>query len=454
MTPFQHQLSTIEFISLANGRCFVASDPGTGKTASILWWFLGQKAVDKRARLLVLCPKSIMTPAWLADVRKFTPTLRAAVATGTENKKLATLMDMSLDIVISNHYTAKQLPVEVAERFTGCVVDESTAFKNGEAKMTKSLLVTADKAKWKWRIGMSGTPTPQSILDLWAQLKFVRPDKVPMFREFRNQTCFPQSIYVGKVQRMIWTERPNIRPALIAFYSDTIIRFAREDCIDLPPQTFRTMGVDISPALRKHYNEMKTHAMLELGDSKITAVHAGALATKLLQVASGFVYDSDKEHHCLSEERYELIVELIAEREHTLVAFNYKAQRDYLKKLLTDAKISFTVIDGDTPLNERNTIEQEFQAGKYQALLCHPKSTGHGLTLTKADTIIWAGATANTEHFEQFNARNYRIGQTKPVEVIMIEANGTYEVKLYERLAGKRDRQLDLLSALKEDISG
>lgn len=452
MDLYTHQWSTVAFLNQTNGRCFIASDPGTGKTATVLTWFAGQKAVDTTARLLVLCPKSIMTPAWLADVRKFTPGLRAAVATGTEAKKLATLMDGSLDIVISNHYTAKQLPKEVARMFKGCVVDESTAFKNGDAAITKSLLKTANDADWTWRIGMSGTPTPQSILDLWAQLKFVRPDKVPLFREFRNQTCFPVTEYIGKVQRTDWRERPGIRPAIIAYYSDTIIRFAREDCVDLPPRTFNTMKVELSPSLRKIYNEMKTHALLELEDAKVTAVHAGALATKLLQITSGFVYDGDRAHHCLSDERYELIVELVQERQHTLVAFNYKAQRDHLMRLFDSAKISYAVIDGDTTLTRRNEIEQEFQRGEYQALLCQPKSTGHGLTFTKADTIIWSGATANTEHFEQFNARNYRIGQTKPVEVIMIEASNTYESKLYERLFGKRGRQLDLLHALKEDL--
>jgi SNF2 family DNA or RNA helicase len=451
MTPYSHQITTLNFIDTSEGKTFIASDPGTGKTATVLWWFEKAKQEGRARRLLVLCPKSIMKAAWFQDVKTFTPKLKAAVATGTAKQKLALLKEPRYDIVITNHDSIKLIEETpgLALLFDTCVVDESTAFKSGTAARTKSLLKLG--RHWPNRIGMSGTPTPQSILDLWAQLKFVRPDKLPLFGAFRAEVCTPVTKrFANGLKVTEWQEKPGVRSALIAYFSDTIIRFAKEDCVDLPERTFRTMTVELSPSLRKIYEDFKANALLELGDTMATSVHAGALAQKLLQIASGFVYDVDHDAHCLSEERYELIAELIAERAHSLVAFAFKAQRDHLSDVLKRKGITFAVIDGDTPDQNRHKIVADFQAGEYQTVLCHPKSAGHGLTMTRADTIIWTGAVANTEWFEQFNARNHRIGQTQRTEVIMIAAENTYEQKLYQRLMQKRDQQLDLLELLKE----
>lgn len=451
MTPYSHQLTTMDFIEKADGLTFVASDPGTGKTATVLWWFAKAKESGKARRMLVLCPKSIMKAAWFNDVKTFTPHLKVAVATGTAKQKLAILQEPRYDVVITNHDTVKLIEdtAGVPLLFDTCVVDESTAFKGGTAARTKSLLKLGKH--WRNRIGMSGTPTPQSILDLWAQLKFVRPDKLPLFGAFRSEVCTPVSKrFANGLKITEWQEKPGIRSAIIAYFSDTIIRFAKEDCVDLPERTFRTMTVELSPSLRKIYEDFKTNALLELGETRATSVHAGSLAQKLLQIASGFVYDVEHDAHCLSEERYELIAELVMERAHSLVAFAFKAQRDHLSDVLKRKDVAFAVIDGDTPDNQRHQIVADFQDGKYQTVLCHPKSAGHGLTMTRADTIIWTGAVANTEWFEQFNARNYRIGQKQHTEVIMIAAEDTYEQKLYQRLMHKRGQQLDLLELLKE----
>jgi SNF2 family DNA or RNA helicase len=391
-----------------------------------------------------------MKAAWFNDVKTFTPDLKVAVATGTAAQKLAILAEARYDVVITNHDSVKLIAEKgVYTLFDTCVVDESTAFKSGSAARTKALLKLGKQ--WRNRIGMSGTPTPQSILDLWAQLKFVRPDKLPLFGAFRNEVCAPVTKrYANGLKVTEWQEKQGVRPALIAYFSDTIIRFAKEDCVDLPERSFRTMTIELSSSLRKIYNDFRDNAIMQLGEAVATSVHAGALAQKLLQIASGFVYDEGRDAHCLSEERYELIAELVQERAHTLVAFSFKAQRDHLTEVFKRKEISFAVIDGDTPDNRRHQIVAEFQSGVYQAVLCHPKSAGHGLTMTKADTVIWTGAVANTEWFEQFNARNYRIGQNQHTEVIMIAAEDTYEQKLYQRLMHKRDQQLDLLELLKE----
>jgi SNF2 family DNA or RNA helicase len=119
-----------------------------------------------------------------------------------------------------------------------------------------------------------------------------------------------------------------------------------------------------------------------------------------------------------------------------------------LAEKLKAAGITFEKINGDTPADRRAEIINEYQQGKYQTLLCSPKALSHGATLTVADTIIWASPVRSTEEFAQFNARIDRIGQTQRNEVIMIAAQDTYEIRAYDLLLTKVNRQLSLLELL------
>jgi SNF2 family DNA or RNA helicase len=298
----------------------------------------------------------------------------------------------------------------------------------------------------KFVLPMTGTPMPLSILDMWVPLRLARPDKAPkLFSKFRLETCVPVSTYFGTE----WVERAGIREALVTLYADTIIRYAKEDCLDLPQQSMHTKTLELSPALRKAYNKFETDCLLELDSGVVSAPHAGAMAIKLAQLASGFLY-GEGEHHKVSPERYELAAEIVEERKHSLIAFMYTAQRDYMKELLDKAGVSYEVLDGSTPAARFSEIVDEFQRGMYKTLLCQPQSVAHGVTLTRADTIVWLSPPRSLEHFVQFCARIDRIGQKQANEVIMLQAKNTYEVKAYKRLMSKNASQLDLLSLLKE----
>ena len=112
------------------------------------------------------------------------------------------------------------------------------------------------------------------------------------------------------------------------------------------------------------------------------------------------------------------------------------------------------VIDGDTPAHKRKDVVDRLQAGQLQVVFCHPQSAGHGLTMTKATSIIWASPTYNAEHFQQFNRRIYRAGQTQKTEIIQIAARNTWEPEVYERLHGKLGRMEELLNVLNKLTDG
>ena len=175
---------------------------------------------------------------------------------------------------------------------------------------------------------------------------------------------------------------------------------------------------------------------------------------KLLQLVSGGVYDQDGVAQYFHQERYNLVMDLVEERKHSLVAFNWKHERDALITIAKKKKISYELIDGSVPAQKRKDIVARFQAGQLKVLFAHPQSAGHGLTLTRATTCIWCSPTYNAEHFQQFNRRIYRAGQTSKTETILISAKNTWEEEVYVKLNTKLGRMENLLHILSELNNG
>tara|TARA_R100000479_G_scaffold98552_2_gene48905 strand:- start:3377 stop:4741 length:1365 start_codon:yes stop_codon:yes gene_type:complete len=436
--PYAHQTDTTTFIT-NHPRCFITSDPGTGKTRSVL---------DAHASLgcttLVLAPLSILEAAWLDDIKKFQPTINCGVAYAKNRKKI--FEDKTFDMVVTNFEAVTYLVKnpEVLERFDTLVVDEFTAFKNKDSKRSKNLKAIVDN--FDRRIFMSGTPNSNTILDLWHPALCVDDGERlgNRFYSFRNQVC--TSRFNGFANE--WIDKPGIEETVAQMLSDITIRHALEDCIDLPKNIVRTLYTDLSPAVYKMYKTLQESSVLYTKMGTINAVHAGARVKKLLQLVSGGVYDEEGNVQYFHEQRHDMVMDLVSVRKHSIVAFNWKHERDALVTMAEKRKISYAVIDGETPASKRTGIVQRFQAGQIQVLFAHPQSASHGLTLTKATTCIWCSPTYNAEHFQQFNRRIHRAGQTQKTETILIAARNTWEKEVYKKLNGKLGKMENLLHVL------
>jgi superfamily II DNA or RNA helicase len=198
------------------------------------------------------------------------------------------------------------------------------------------------------------------------------------------------------------------------------------------------------------YKTLSEDSVLYTGKATINAVHAGAKVKKLLQLCTGAIYDEYGDVQSVHPERYELVMQLVSQRKHSLVAFNWKHEKQHMTALAEKLRISYATIDGDTPPHRRKEIVDRMQAGQLQVVFCHPQSAGHGLTMTKATTVIWASPTYNAEHYQQFNRRIYRAGQTQRTEIIQIAARNTWEPEVYEKLHSKLKRMEDLLGILNQ----
>ncbi len=438
--PYAHQKTTTDFITNTK-TCLITSDPGTGKTRAVLdaHAILGGKT-------LVLAPLSILEAAWGEDINKFQPTIKYGVAYAKNRKQV--FEDNENEMVITNFEAVNflQKNTQYCEQFDTIVIDEFTAFKNREAKRSKNLKKII--SYFTNRIAMSGTPNSNTILDIWHPTFLIDDGKRlgARFYAFRHQVCTPK--FNGFANE--WIDKPGIEETVADRLSDISIRFALSDCMDLPDNIVRTINTKLTPNIQKQYKVLAEESVLYTKSGTVNAINAAARVKKLLQLVTGAVYDEDGVVQFVHQERYDIVMTLVAQRAHSLVAFNWKHERDALIELANKEGIAYELIDGSVPAQKRKDIVARYQAGQIKVLFCHPQSASHGLTLTRASTVIWCSPTYNAEHFQQFNQRIYRAGQTQKTETILIQARNTWEPEVYKKLNTKLGRMENLLHILKE----
>jgi len=448
---YEHQAATVRKLHSTPG-LFDLSDPGTGKTRSHLQEFVEYRHAGG-GPMLVFAPKSILQPSWAADIVRFFPGVTASIAYA-HNRERA--FATKADVYLTNHDAAtwvdKHWPKLAALFVDGTLlIDESTAYKNAQAARSKAIRHIA--ANFERVRCLSGTPNPNTILELWHQVFLIdKGERLgKSFFHFRGLACSP--VQTGpRPEHVEWTDKDGIQDAVYDLIQDISIRHKFEDCVDIPERSVSYLDIELPSKLRRSYDEMKEHRMLELADQNVLAPQASAVLTKLLQIASGSLYVGDESYETLDDGRAELVMDLVEAREQCLVAFLWKHQRDRLVAAARARGFSLGVIDGDANSAARNKIVQQYQDGKLKLILAHPQSASHGLTLTRGTTTIWTSPTWSTEHFEQFNRRQYRAGQTAKTEVIMVRAKATVEERVYAALERKQGA-MDIFRSLMENAA-
>lgn len=280
--PWKHQAATIEFFS-ERPVGFDFSDPGTGKTRSALAVYLRRKP---RGRLLVVCPKTLMRSAWVDDIHKFAPELSVALAYSPDREAA---FRMQSDVVIINtdgvKWLAAKANVALLKGFDHLIVDEISAFKHATSQRSKALRQLSKL--FTHRYGLTGTPNPISVTELWHPAMIVDGGERlgQSFFHFRNAVQTPTQ--VGPRPNMVaWHDKPGAQQAVSELLSDISVRHAFEDVMQHVPANYReTKQFVLSARCKAAYQKMLTSAILQLQDGTVNAVHAAALRTKLLQIA-------------------------------------------------------------------------------------------------------------------------------------------------------------------------
>lgn len=458
--PFAAQIDTAEFLTLYN-RAFCLNDMGTGKTLSTLWAydFLHDEGVADK--MLVVCPLSTMERTWGDEVFINFPHLNAVVLYGSRDKRLK-LLGQEADIYIINHDGLEIIASELKNRpdINVVVVDEiAQAGRNAQTDRWKALNLVVNKQHPRIAWGLTGTPTPNEPTDAWAQCRLIAPEKVPpYYNRFKDSVMRQVSTYKWIARdSALDTVRNAMQPA---------IRFAREDCVDLPDCMEETRTVELSPEQKKAYKDMMTHLHAEMAAGQITAVNEAVKLAKLVQIACGVAYSPDgKEVTLPAGNRLETVFEIIEEAPAKVIVFvpfigalnavAYELLYKLDKAAYTEAKLSGSItgpveiIHGGVSKNERDRIFSAFQnETSPRVIVAQPAAMSHGLTLTAANTIVWYAPITSNETYEQANARVSRPGQKLKQLIVNVEGSPV-ERLLYARLQKRQKTQGLLLDMIK-----
>jgi SNF2 family DNA or RNA helicase len=441
-TPYDHQRVTSEFLAL-NSRAYCLSGMGTGKTNSALWtadYLMKEGEINKA---LIFAPLSTLDRVWAHEIFQTLPHRTYRIIHGTRDKRRA-LMEEDVDFYIINHDGANIIRDLLATRedIDHFIIDELAVYRNSQTKRWKVMFELLNRqgiARSAW--GLTGTPTPNAPTDAFGQIRLLTPESYRWsFRKFRDET-------MNQVTQFRWVAKRTAADTVNKLMKPSI-RFALEDCIDLPPTIYQEREAPLTAEQQKHYNELVKEAVTTVGQSLVSAVNAGVLLNKLVQAACGVLYGPNDEVLELDfGPRLSVLKEVIEGSNEKVIVFvpltgTLNAIARELKK-----DWSVAIVDGNVPPNARNQIFREFSNDRDpHVLVANAGTMAHGLNLIAASTIVWYAPVHSNETYIQANARIVRPGQTNITNIVHIHGTSA-ERRIYSTLR-ERGRLQDVVLAL------
>lgn len=442
-SPMPHQIETAAFLT-THKRAYCLNGMGSAKTVSTLWAFDYLRRIGRARKMLVIAPLSTLDRTWADEAFRNFADMEAVVLYGTRAQRLK-LLAQPADLYIINHDGIKViLPELLAANFDVLVPDELTQIarntRSGRWKAAKQLV---DNAEYVW--GLTGTPIPNDPCDAYGQVKLLTPANAP-----RSFTMFKDMVsrLVGPFKRL---PLPNAAQTVLNMMQPSI-RYATEDCVELPPTIFIERHAPMSGTQEKAYETMRKQKIYEIKSEgiKVVAMNEAIVAMKLIQIACGaIITGEDVVTRIESPERMAVVEELLEESEGKVIIFcPVIGGVDYITEKLVEKYGESAVgrIDGRVPKVVRDQVFASFQnGGSVKYIVAQPATMSHGLTLTAGSMIVWYAPPYSNETFEQANARIVRPGQKRKTIIACIEGTDM-ERKIYKRLKERQKVQGSFLS--------
>ena len=413
----------------------VFAEPGAGKTIT-----MGTVIADLNVKALVVSTPRICDCVWQQELAAWEHTAHLTVGNlhTTPAKRKAQLDNQVLLISFELVKWFMEQNVDI-----DClVIDESSCIKNTSSKRYKLLRKLGKRVKRRYIL--SGTPRPNSSLELYPQMAFLcSGEKAPWnlpFTQFRLR-------YYNPLDKFGWRWRPKkgVDAALTKLVARDAISIRTADCLDLPELNINDVFIELPKKARSLYDEMFDEFVIELSEETvIDAVNGGVKVGKLAQIAAGAIYDEFREWHLLHDEKISVIKELVDDiTTPVMIIYRFRHDLERLRQVFPDA----VVMDGGTVVDSWNNNE-------IPILLLQPQAGGHGLNLqkSKCQHQIWFNPTYSCEQYQQTIARLHRSGQRNTVFIHRILAADTIDLTIATILARKVGGQNALLEELKLDI--
>ena len=392
-------------------------------------------------RVLVIAPLRVARDTWPAEIKKWDHIrgLRHTVAVGSTKERLAAINDSSAKIVIINRENVDWLVKHCDWNFDMVVIDELSSFKNHRSKRFKAMCKIRPFVSRI--VGLTGTPSSNGLMDLWAQFKILDYGKrlgrfIGNYREWYFRPDRMNGFIVYSYKPLPFAEKE-----IYEKISDITISMSAIDHLDMPELITNEIEVEMSQKERAKYDEFKDEMVMELPDGAITAANAASLTNKLCQMANGRIYDESKNVVRIHDRKLDALEDIIesANGKPVLIAYWFKHDLEAIK--------------GRFDVREIKTSEDitDWNEGNIPVAVIHPASAGHGLNLQAGgNTLVWFGMTWSLELYQQTNARLWRQGQNENTVVIQhIVCKDTVDGRILKALKDKNTTQAALIEAVK-----
>ena len=435
---------------IADGALALFLDMGLGKTVITLTAVNDLKYNRfEVAKVLVIAPKKVAEATWSKEAAKWDhlKLLRIIPVLGTLNKRIKAL-NTPADVYVINRENVQWL-VEYYRNswpFDMVIVDEFSSFKNHQAKRFKSL--TWVRNHITRIVGLTGTPAPNGLIDLWAQVYLLDQGKRlgKTIGGFRERYFEPDQRDRERVYS--YAPKPGADEVIRGLIGDICVSMKAEDYLELPDCINVTVPVILDKKAKEAYEKLEKNMLLEVEDSTIDAGTAAVLTNKLLQLCNGAVYDEDRNvvdiHNCKIEAFQELVEGLNGNP--ALVFYSFQHDLIRIKKALNGSGLR--VRELKSPQDETDWNNREIDI-----LLAHPASAAYGLNLQDGGNhVIWFGLNWSLELYQQANKRLHRQGQTEKVIIHHLTVDGGVDEDVLAALEDKGSTQDRLMEALKARI--
>jgi len=393
-------------------------------------------------RVLVIAPLKVAEDTWSRECEKWDHlrdlTISKILGDAKTRKRAA---EADADIYVINRENVSWLVKTYGPRWRWdmLIIDELSSFKNNQTERFKSLRRIRPKVKRV--VGLTGTPNPNGLMDLWSQVFLLdQGERLEKTIGRYRALYFKPGKGDGHVVYE-WVPLKGAQEAITKKLSDITVSMRAEDYLKLPERIENEIRVELPVEALWKYKQLERAKLLELSGTTVTAANAAAVMGKLLQMAGGAVYIE------IHDEKIKALKDIVdTSTGPVLVFYGYRHERERLfkafksyapRELKTDADIS------------------DWNAGKIPVLLAHPASVGYGLNLQAGGhVIVWYSIPWSLELYQQANARLYRQGQTEAVVINHLIATGTVDENVMASLAAKNTGQAALMNALKERLEG
>ena len=433
-TLHPYQKLAIDWI-LSHKSCGIFADMGLGKTSIVL-----HALKDLPQPALLIGPIRVIEGVWAPESKLWPDTkgLTFSLLRGAPKARKAALLAPAQVYMVNPEFVGEVLDSEPS-KFKTLIIDESSLYKNASTLRFKTL--KKHIKQFERVIILTGTPTPNSLMDIWSQIYFLDQGE----RLGKNQFAFRSKYFEQKdFLGYVFEPRQGALEDVTRKVSDTVLRIDATD--HLPPRTVlhNKVMLELTSPIKKIYDEVKREAFSKIkDDSAISAVNAVAALMKLRQIASGFVYNDEGKTEHLHSVKIEALKEIIEETgSPILVLYNFNHELEGIKQAFETA----VIFDSDK-------IE-DWNAGKIPLMLLHPASGGHGINLQYGGhTIVVYSSSFSYGQMSQALARVDRQGQTKTVVFHYLMVKDSVDELIFETILNKSYNQTSILKRIKDYAS-